>query len=434
MSPRRRRTWVLPAVLTLVVLIALTAALGAVVHRASTEENADPTGTGTVTGEPSTEPPTEDATPSQEPSEDAVFTIGAAGDVLPHDTPIRVARTDSGYDFTPMLEATRPWSAGVDLALCNMEVPLALPEEEPSGYPLFGAPGELPGNLADLGWDGCSTGTNHSLDRGPDNLAYTLDVFDDVGLGHAGSARSQDEADTPQLYRLDRAGQQITVAQIGGTYGTNGLPIPADAPWSVTLLDAESLISQARQARDAGADLVVATLHWGVEYQNSPNSEQTELAQALAESGQVDLVIGNHPHVPQPFALLDGGPDGSGMWVAYSLGNFISNQDDACCVPQTATGLFMTATVVKPADGPARVTGVEWTPTTVDREGGQRVYPLAELISGDQPSALTLSANELQSRADGVQSVMAESTGAEFDERVEAPEPTGPEPEVVPRS
>src|SRR5690606_40420202 len=91
--------------------------------------------------------------------------------------------------------------------------------------------------------------------------------------------------------------------------------------------DPSSLIAQATAAREAGADLVVATIHWGVEYQLAPNVEQEAMAQALAESGQIDLVVGTHPHVPQPYALLDGGPDGSGMWVAWSLGNFISNQD-----------------------------------------------------------------------------------------------------------
>ncbi|QOR72108.1 CapA family protein [Ruania alkalisoli] len=430
MPTNPRRGWLIPAILTLIVIVGGAIALALSVPLS--EDDPVPTATTVPTSapsEPSSSPP-----PEEDPVEDVVFTIGATGDVLPHDTPIREARTTDGYDFTPMLEATRTWSSGVDLALCNMEVPLSLPDEEPTGYPLFGAPDQLPGNLADLGWDGCSTGTNHSLDRGYDNLAYTLDVFDDVGLGHAGTARSQDEAAAPQLYRLERGGRTITVAQLGGTYGTNGLPIPDDAPWSVSLLDAETLTQQARSARAAGADLVVATLHWGLEYQSAPNEEQRALAEALAASGEIDLIIGNHPHVPQPFELLDGGPDGSGLWVAWSLGNFISNQDDACCVPQTATGLFMTATVEAPAAGPVRVTGMEWSAMTVDREGGQHVYPLEDLLAGERPAELTLSESVLASREAGVREVMEQSTGADFTERSEPPDPTGPEPEIVPRS
>ncbi|UFU04190.1 CapA family protein [Ruania suaedae] len=435
MATDTSKHWLLPAVLVLVLVVGMGVAAALAFPLGS---GSPPTSTTTSAPSPTSEPadPTENGTPepTAEPAEDAEFTIGAAGDVLPHDTPIREARTGEGYDFTPMLEATREWSTGVDLALCNMEVPLALPGEEPTGYPLFGAPGELPANLADLGWDGCSTGTNHSLDRGYDNLVHTLDVFDEVGLGHAGSARSDAEAATPQLYRLERGGRTVTVAQLGGTYGTNGLPIPDDAPWAVSLLDADALVDQARAARQEGADLVVATLHWGMEYQSAPNADQRALAEELAASGEIDLIIGNHPHVPQPYELLDGGPDGSGMWVAWSLGNFISNQDDACCVPQTATGLFMTATVQVPAEGPVRVSGMEWTAMTVDRVGGQHVYPLADLLDGAQPEGMTLSDSVLASRAEGVREVMAESTGADFSQRTRPPEMTGPEPEVVPRS
>ncbi|ACQ80708.1 Putative protein of poly-gamma-glutamate biosynthesis (capsule formation) [Beutenbergia cavernae DSM 12333] len=431
-------------------LVAVTAIVAVALLSLRPWDTQDPAAQG---GEPTTQGDqtpsgTPDATPSPTPTAtDAVFTIGAVGDVLPHDTPIRTALDDAGgegYDFRPMLEATRPYSEGVDLMLCNFEVPLSMPGETPSGYPSFGAPSELVGNLADLGYEGCSTGTNHTLDRGADNAMHTLDVFDAEGLGHAGSARSEAEADAPQLYALERGGQTITVAQIGGSYGTNGIPVPAEAPWVINTFspdvmnpgsyDPSEIIAQATAAREAGADVVVATLHWGVEYQLAPNYEQTAMAQALAESGQIDLVVGTHPHVPQPYALLDGGPDGSGMWVAWSLGNFISNQDSACCISQTATGLFMTATITKPADGPARVTGMTWTPMTVDRVGQQRVYPLMDLVNGERPSILALSEGTLQQRLSEVEAIMAGSTGAELP-RLDSPsEPTGDRPELVPRT
>ena len=158
------------------------------------------------------------------------------------------------------------------------------------------------------------------------------------------------------------------------------------------------------------------------------------MAQALADSGEIDLVIGTHPHVPQPFAKLDGGPDGDGMWVAWSLGNFLSNQDSNCCLSQTATGLFMTATVTKPADEPARVTGMTWSPMTVDRLGQQRVYPLLDLVNGEKPSILELSDATLQQRLTEVEDIMADSTGADFAMSDEPSEPTGDPPTVEPRT
>lgn len=369
---------------------------------------------------PSTKPPVE-------------FTIGAVGDVLLHDTPIRVAHQGGeDYDFTPLLESTREWSQGVDLAICNMEVPLALPGQAPSRYPLFGAPEQIVANLADLGWNGCSTGTNHSLDRGPRNAEYTLDVFDEHELGHVGTARSEQEANSAQFYHLSTDDTTLRIAQIGATYGTNGLPIPQEQPWVVNLLDSDSLIDHAQRARDEGADMVIATLHWGVEYVSHPSSTQTELAQTLAESGVIDLVIGTHPHVPQPFAKLPGGPNDEGMWVAYSLGNFISNQDSNCCVPETATGLFLTASVTKPADEPPVITGMEWTPITVDRLGDNIAYPLLDLLE-DPPEQLRLDESELLDRLNRVETVMENSTGADFGMRKTPPTPSEVELEVIPR-
>lgn len=377
--------------------------------------------------------PTASPEPAPPPPEPATFTIGAVGDVLPHDTPIRVAHQGgTDYDFTPLIEATRAWSEGVDLAICNMEVPLSLPGESPSGYPRFGAPEQIVSNLADLGWDGCSTGTNHTLDRGAPNAEYTLDKFDDAGLGHAGSARSQEEEATPQVYELEREGQTIRVAQLGATYGTNGLPIPQDKPWVVSLLDAERILERAQRARDDGADIVIATLHWGNEYQLAAADVQKDFARELADSGLIDLIIGTHPHVPQEFAKLDGGPDGEGMWVAYSLGNFVSNQDSNCCIPETATGLFLTATVTKPFDAPARVTGMEWTPITVDRLGNNYAYPLLDLLEV-RPEGLTLSEDVLRDRLARVERVMENSHGEEFSMREDPPKPTGPKAVVIPR-
>ena len=369
-------------------------------------------------------------TASSTPAPDAVFTIVAGGDVLPHDTVIRNARTESGYDFVPLMAPVQDWIAGGDLAICNLEVPLATPGTAPSGYPMFGAPTELAANLATLGWDGCATGTNHTLDRRYAGVVHTLDSMDAAGLGHAGSARSAEESDTPQLYVLERGGQTITVAQIAATYGTNGIPIPDQAPWAVSLIDTDRLIAQARAAREEGADLVVASLHFGVEYRADPTDEQLRAAQALADSEQIDLLIGNHAHVPQPMAQLDGGPGGDGMWVAYGLGNFLSNQDTHCCMPQTNTGAFMTATVVKPADGPARVEGMEWTAFPVDRLGGQKVYSAPDLLDGTLPAGLQFSAAEAEARRQRVAAVL----GTEATERTEPPVPTGPPPTVVPRT
>ena len=356
-----------------------------------------------------------------------MFTIVAAGDVLPHVPVLRSAASGGDYDFSPLLADLDPWIAGADLALCHFEVPVAPEGVPPSGYPMFGTVTQLVDDLAAQGWDGCSTASNHSVDRGFAGLVATLDAFDAVGLGHAGTARTEAESLQPQLYVLERAGQTITVAQLSATFGTNGLPIPAQAPWSVQLLDADQLIAQARAARAGGADLVVVSVHAGTEYRTDPTPDQVALASALAVSGEVDLYIGHHAHVPQPIELVAGGRDGRGMWVAYGLGNMLSNQDASCCVAGTASGLLMTAHVVKPADGPARVSGVEWTGVSVDREGGHRMHLLHDAATD---GAGTLTPDRWQTRYDAVRAAV----GTQALERTVAPLASGDAPAVVPRA
>jgi len=374
----------------------------------------------------STEPSPEE-TPS--PDEDVTFTILAAGDVLPHDNVNRLAALPGGgYDFVPLMAGVRDWTAGADLALCSLEVPLAPPGQEITGYPVFGAPGELVTALAELGWDGCATATNHAMDRGQAGAAHTLDMLDAAGLGHVGTARSAAEAAAPQLYRLERGGREIVVAQLSATTVVNGPATPADAPWALTMADAPGLTERARAAREAGADVVVASLHWGVEYAHSPGDEQLRLAEALAHGGQVDVLLGSHSHVPQPIDRLPGGPRDEGMWVVYSMGNFLSNQDEACCTMETATGLMTTATVQVPADGPAAVTALDWAPVTVDLADRRRIYPLNDLAAGARPEGLGLDAATIAARDVRVTEVMGTAR-----ERTEAPAPTGKEPTVVPR-
>jgi hypothetical protein len=378
---------------------------------------------------------TQTPTPTPTPDPDAQFTIVAAGDVLPHLPVLSSARTaGGGYDFSPVLAGLDPWVQGADLALCHLEVPVAPPGTAPSGYPMFATPAEIAVALRAQGWDGCSTASNHSVDRGFTGVTATLDALDAAGLGHVGTARSAIEQSQPQLYTLERAGQQITVAHIAAAYGTNGMPVDADKPWSVNLINVPALVAQATAARAAGADLVVASVHCCVEYVTEPTPEQVTIDQQLADSGVIDLVIGHHAHVPQPVVKLTGGPRSEGMWVAYGLGNYVSNQDGTCCSAKTDSGLLLTAHVESTgaftadgrAAGPARVTGVEWTPITVDRRSGHQVHALVDIAGGTG----SLSAAEVAARTARV----VEAAGVQATQRTTPSEPTGDVPVVVPRT
>ena len=328
-------------------------------------------------------------------SQDVHFTVGYAGDVLMH-MPVLSSTPGASGDITDNVAAETPWVEGLDLALCGMEVPVA-PDGVYSGFPTFGAPSEVVGALARSGWDGCATASNHSADRGEEGVVATLDALDSHGLGHAGTYRSREDASVPfALYELERGGRTVTVAQISTTMGLNGLDDPTGD--SVSLNDVGAITKAAKAARAAGADLVVVHSQIGQEYETTPDKEQVSYAQDLADSGQVDIFFGAHPHVPQPAEKLSGGVKGKGMWVSYSAGNYISSQDESYCGPLSDVGQLVWADVTSHADGSVSVDKLNWHPFTVDQGAGYKVRDLAALHNGERPAGLSLDEEEIERR------------------------------------
>jgi len=367
--------------------------------------------TATVTASPRSQ---RAGVPSPTPPPPVTFTLVAAGDVLPHAPVVSSATTAAGIDFLPLMAPVLPYIEGADLALCHMEVPVTPPGTSASGYPMFAAPPELVPSLAAAGWDGCSTASNHSVDRRGAGIAATLEAFGVAGMGAAGTARTEEEAASAQIYTVRGADRDVTVAHISFAYdGLNGLPKPPNQPWAVNTFsadqaDAAPIIAAAQQARDQGADIVVASVHCCVEYQTEPTAAQRSVAEQVAASGLVDLWIGHHSHVPQPIEKLEGGPNGDGMWVAFGLGNFLSNQDTQCCVANTNSGVLLTATFTIDASDGVDVR-VEWTAITVDRLSKHTMQVLTDIPDG----AGRLSAAEVAARHQRV----AEAVGPQAPER-----------------
>jgi poly-gamma-glutamate capsule biosynthesis protein CapA/YwtB (metallophosphatase superfamily) len=237
-----------------------------------------------------------------------------------------------------MLRKVRPIVAGADLALCHVETPLSRDNTNISGYPVFNTPHEVADAVAWAGYDGCSTASNHSVDRGLAGVRDTLRVLDAHHLGHAGTARSATEAKRVALYRVNGA----VVAHLSYTYGTNGIPVPSGAPWSVNLTTVRGILADARRARAAGATFVVVSLHWGQEFRSPPTATQLSQAKALLASPDVDLILGGHAHVQQPVARF------GGKYVIFGMGNLLSNQSPAAGLkPQTQDGAIAGVHVVR---------------------------------------------------------------------------------------
>ncbi len=288
------------------------------------------------------------------------------GDLLWHNTLVFGAQTDGRrtgktLDFEPLLEGVRPVVESADLAICHNEVPIAPKGGPYSYYPTFSAPEETLDAVKALGYDVCTTGSNHSLDQGFAGLKRTLDAMDARGIQHNGTARSEQEARTPTIFTT-AAGVKIGLVE--GAYGTNGIPLPDGKPWAVQGIRIDDLLSRARATRQAGADIVLVAMHDGEEYQSAPTAEQEALADALTKSPDVDLVYGHHVHVVQPITRKNG------KWVAYGLGNLVATHKQD--MPRGYEGITPRFTFTEQEPGKFSVSLAEYFPTLVTYGDGSK--------------------------------------------------------------
>ncbi|MEO6512269.1 MAG: CapA family protein [Nocardioides sp.] len=278
-----------------------------------------------------------------------------SGDLLWHDTVWASARSDAGarrgFDFDPMFAALRPLVEGADLAICHEEVPFAAPGAPYASYPVFAAPPAIATWIGSMGWDACTTASNHAVDQGYDGLVRTADLLEAAGVAHVGTFRTLRERRTPVILTTEGG---VKVAIVSGTYSLNGFPLPAGHEWSVSMWDARNLIAQARSARRAGADIVIVKYHGGDEYSAAPNAQQVALARALTASPYVDLVVGEHAHVVQPITKVNG------KFVVYGLGNAVAQSEVS--QPRAYEGITVGFTFEETAHG-FRVAWAEYVPT-----------------------------------------------------------------------
>ncbi len=369
-STRRAR-----AALVAAAALCATACSGASAGPAHTSPVAAPAANGSASSPASS--PAAAATPSTAPG----FTLVATGDLLIHG-PVAKRALGNGhgkrYDFTPMLAKVRQQVRDADLAICHIETPLSADDTNISGYPVFNTPHELADAVAWAGYDGCSTASNHSVDKGVAGVRATLDALDADHLAHAGTARSKAEGARIETHTVAGA----VVAHLSYTYGTNGEPVPRNAPWSVNLISVPRILADAHRARAAGATFVVVSLHWGQEYQSAPTPQQRAQAKALLASPDVDLILGDHVHVQQPVERI------GTKYVVYGMGNLLSNQSPrAGLKPQTEDGAVVSVHVTR--EGDRFVADAVTITATYCEIGPYTVWPVTQALADPStPAAL----------------------------------------------
>jgi len=311
-----------------------------------------PTPAPSPTPSPSPSPtPTPSPSPTPEPTPPPPIEaiIHMAGDILLHTEPVKAAKTEDGYDFLPFLSPIASYLQD-GFAICNMESPVDAYGDNTriSTFPCFNVPYEILTALKEVGFDALVTANNHAYDQGFGGLVATRRNIEKAGLLFTGTNETQEQYD--EYLIVDVNGLMVgIIAYSEIDNGMSGVIPSEKRPFTMRRFtlndkDIDVMAEDMQRCRDAGADLIILSLHWGAEYVDTPNSTQVRFARMLSERG-ADVVMGNHAHCVQPLEWVDT-PRGSRP-IFYSLGNFFCNNMK---YPKTQYGMLLTIKVVKDGD------------------------------------------------------------------------------------
>ena len=268
------------------------------------------------------------------PHDLAQVSFAVAGDVIPHE-PVRAEAKAAGDDaqgWASLFSDVSDVLKGADFAFVNMETPVA-PDHSKGTKPfMFDAPVALPEGLKASGIKIVSFANNHVMDQGWAGFAETRDHLKETGLLFAGTSDNVATAWQPVFTEANG----IKVGWLGMTRWLNGnrnpdkddqphvnfFPYPGESGGAPGA-DEATVLAAVKAAR-AQCDLLVISVHWGIEYATAPRPEDVDIAHKMLEAGAT-VIVGAHPHVLQPIETYRT-QDGRDTVIFYSLGNFLSNQ------------------------------------------------------------------------------------------------------------
>ncbi len=258
------------------------------------------------------------------------------GDGLLHDSIYTDANEDGTYNFSKQLDEVLNVVNNYDLAYYNQETILGGTELGLSGYPTFNSPKEFGSYMVSKGFNLVSTANNHCLDKGFTGVQSSR-AFWNSQTNVLMSGTNSTEEEYNEIPSIEING--IKIAFLAYCENTNG--IEPDYSWEVNYFPSheEEMLNKVTQAKNEN-DVVIVSMHWGTEYSHEVNDTQYTLADELTKAG-ADVIVGNHPHVIQPFQWVNNKP------VFYAMGNLISTQLNQ----ENLVGMCASLDITKNEDG-----------------------------------------------------------------------------------
>lgn len=270
----------------------------------------------------SSSPSSPSRTPSAPAEPPGQFTMAFAGDVHFEERTASLLAQGPATAFG----VTKPVLSAADLTMVNLETAIAVGGRPEAKSFTFQAPPSALTALADAGIDVATMANNHGADYGSAGLAQTEAAIRRSGFPVLGIGADAAQAYAPYYRTVNGVRIAIVVASQIQDETLAHFSARPNSP-GIANAYSDAFLAEVRTAR-AHAQVVIAYLHWGTEYQPCPNADQVRLADTLAAAG-VTAIVGTHAHVLQGAGWR---PDGH--YVAFGLGNYYwwrsfgNDQDD----------------------------------------------------------------------------------------------------------
>ena len=301
--------------------------------------------------------------------------IVSLGNLIIHQSQINGAKNENGYDFSPSFQYIKEMVSEADISLGILEGALA--GGEPTGYPIFNSPDEVIDSLRDTGIDVVNYANNHIYDYDDEGLQRTIEITKEKGLDVLG-VKSTEEEKSYLVKEVDGvkigfASYVFETAAVNGYKTINSNPVSINSENLINTFnynDLESfynrIASELSAMKAEGVEFIIASMHWGEEYNTYTEATQNEIAKKLNELG-VDIILGGHPHVIQPYEIICN-ESGHSTFVIYSQGNSLSNQSEQeIGVAESEDGIMIKFTLEK-KDGNVSLKEYKIIPTWVYKE------------------------------------------------------------------
>ena len=251
--------------------------------------------------------------------QDRIIHIAAMGDMLAHDTIIANAKVGDSYDFNKYFTNVRSSYKNADVVFCDQEGLSSGEQYGISGYPSFNAPTQFSVGLqSGAGCNLINLANNHMGDKGVAATNATIDVWNNLKpLALSGANKTVEDQNIVSYAEV----KGIKLAFLAFADFNNNKSTPS---YSVNIYHDETLVRQLVTEARANTDVVIVSMHWGVEDSNIVSVDQQNEVDLLSSLG-VDIIIGTGPHVLQKVQTITR-TDGGKTVVWYSLGNMLSSQ------------------------------------------------------------------------------------------------------------